>query len=75
MPSRRDIIKTFALAGAGLISGSFKFESLLNEQMSLRKIPSSGEEIPVGIGTWQMFDVVHQPDKSTREKMIKFIES
>jgi diketogulonate reductase-like aldo/keto reductase len=58
MPSRRDTLKMLALAGAGIVSGGFKLQNFISERMLTRKIPASGEDLPVvGLGTWQTFDV------------------
>jgi diketogulonate reductase-like aldo/keto reductase len=58
MPSRRDTLKMLALAGAGIVSGGFKLQNFISEKMLIRKIPASGEDLPVvGLGTWQTFDV------------------
>jgi len=58
MPSRRDTLKMLALAGAGIMSGGFKLQNFISEKMLTRKIPASGEDLPVvGLGTWQTFDV------------------
>jgi diketogulonate reductase-like aldo/keto reductase len=58
MPSRRDTLKMLALAGAGIVSGGFKLQNFISEKMLTRKIPASGEDLPVvGLGTWQTFDV------------------
>ena len=58
---------TLVRLGAGALSGAVlagragtvaKAQSATGEKMQLRKIPSSGEELPViGLGTWQGFDV------------------
>ena len=57
MPSRRDTLKMLALAGAGIVSGGFKLQNFISEKMLTRKIPASGEDLPVvGLGTWQTFD-------------------
>ena len=57
MPSRRDTLKMLALAGAGIVSGGFKLQNFISEKMLIRKIPASGEDLPVvGLGTWQTFD-------------------
>ena len=56
--SRRAALNTLGVFGAGMwLLPSFPF--LSNEQnMIKRKIPSSGELLPiVGLGTWQQFDV------------------
>jgi diketogulonate reductase-like aldo/keto reductase len=62
MISRREMLKLLSLAGAGLITNGFTRQlpvtNLFSEKMLTRKIPSSGELLPVvGLGTWQTFDV------------------
>jgi len=63
--TRRKAIKNLTLAGTGLAvlpCLNFKLES-----MSKRKIPSTGELIPViGLGTWQTFDVGNDSDARVR---------
>jgi diketogulonate reductase-like aldo/keto reductase len=57
--TRRDVIRLAALVG--LLPSISAAE---DEQMMTRKIPVSGEELPViGLGTWQVFDV----DSTTKE--------
>ena len=56
--NRREVLKLMGLAGVGLtvvpMLESFNFK----ENILKRKIPSSGELLPViGLGTWQTFDV------------------
>jgi aryl-alcohol dehydrogenase-like predicted oxidoreductase len=52
--SRRAWLKAATLAAAGLMTRSFAADSPLET----RRIPKSGEAIPViGLGTWQVFDV------------------
>lgn len=62
MLSRREMIKLLSLAGAGLFTDGFTRQlpvtNLFSKKMLMRKIPSSGELLPViGLGTWQTFDV------------------
>lgn len=58
MISRRDMMKMLFVSGAGILTNGFKPESFFMNEMLKRKIPSTGEYIPVvGLGTWQTFDV------------------
>lgn len=52
---RRDFLRAMALgAGAAL----FPFPVSAKDMMRTRKVPSTGEDLPVvGMGTWQTFDV------------------
>ena len=66
--NRREVLKLIGLAGVGLtvvpMLESFNFKA----NMLKRKIPSSGELLPViGLGTWQTFDV----GTSTENSQIK----
>jgi diketogulonate reductase-like aldo/keto reductase len=56
--SRRAALNTLGVFGAGMwLLPSFPFSSK-EQNMIKRKIPSSGELLPiVGLGTWQQFDV------------------
>ncbi len=56
--SRRAALNTLGVFGAGMwLLPSFPFSSK-EQNMIKRKIPSSGEPLPiVGLGTWQQFDV------------------
>ncbi|RDB08010.1 aldo/keto reductase [Runella aurantiaca] len=56
--SRRAALNTLGVFGAGMwLLPSFQFSSE-EQNMIKRKIPSSGEPLPiVGLGTWQQFDV------------------
>lgn len=57
MISRRDMMKMLAASGAGILTNGFKLKSFYMNEMLKRKIPSTGESLPVvGLGTWQTFD-------------------
>jgi len=61
------MLKFLSLYGAGIISNGFKLPVFFIEKMLSRKIPSTGEELPVvGLGTWQTFDI----DTSEAERKI-----
>lgn len=54
--SRRDYLKRMAALAA---LPFLNFDTLQRTQMTFRKIPSTGEQLPIiGLGTWQTFDVV-----------------
>lgn len=56
--TRREVLKMMGAGSLGLLTNPLL--SLLNQDKSMRKrkIPSTGEEIPVvGLGTWIQFDV------------------
>ncbi|MBV8447937.1 MAG: hypothetical protein JO124_08135, partial [Hyphomicrobiales bacterium] len=60
--TRSTLVRLGAGALSALLAGRAgtvaKAQSATGEKMQLRKIPSSGEELPViGLGTWQGFDV------------------
>jgi diketogulonate reductase-like aldo/keto reductase len=59
--NRRDILRMIATAAAGFSCGQAHAQSTLSSgaaSMMAKKIPSSGEMLPViGLGTWQTFDV------------------
>ena len=59
--SRRDFVNAFALTAAGLALPAAPGDALppsTRTPMITRKIPSTGELLPViGLGTWQTFDV------------------
>ncbi|HEY5814346.1 MAG TPA: hypothetical protein VIT23_17035, partial [Terrimicrobiaceae bacterium] len=63
---RRDLLRlmgtsSVALATAGLTSG-WAAGPQQAKSVATRKIPSSGEALPiVGLGTWQTFDVGPEP--------------
>jgi diketogulonate reductase-like aldo/keto reductase len=57
--TRRDVVKLAAMAG--LLPALSIAE---DESMMTRKIPATGEELPViGLGTWQVFDVESSPEE------------
>ena len=76
MISRRDTIKLLALSGAGIITNGFKLESIVGNNMLIRKIPATGEELPVvGLGTWQSFDVgTSQEERSTLKEVLTLMK-
>ncbi|OJV12881.1 MAG: aldo/keto reductase [Dyadobacter sp. 50-39] len=57
--TRRQALAGLAAAGAGLALSPFNSSANLDIKMILeRKIPSTGERLPVvGLGSWQQFDV------------------
>jgi diketogulonate reductase-like aldo/keto reductase len=64
--TRRDIIRL--AAAAGLLPA---FSAAENETMISRKIPVSGEQLPViGLGTWQVFDVESTPEEIRLRRQI-----
>src|SRR5690606_29248583 len=68
--TRRDVIK-LAMA-AGLLPALSLAE---DESMMTRKIPVSGEALPViGLGTWQVFDVESSPEEiSLRQQIVDLL--
>ncbi len=55
--TRRQASKSIAYIALGTALMPY-LESINNQQMTTRKIPSSGRQLPVvGLGTWQTFDV------------------
>src|SRR6266849_3087853 len=59
MITRRDALR---LVAAAAVSGTALRVNGAPRRMLTRRIPSSGEELPViGIGTWQTFDVGTSP--------------
>ena len=76
MPSRRDTLKMLALAGAGIVSGGFKLQNFISEKMLTRKIPASGEDLPVvGLGTWQTFDAgSSESERKTLKEVLTFMK-
>jgi aryl-alcohol dehydrogenase-like predicted oxidoreductase len=73
-PTRRDVLKTGFLVGAGLALGSRPaFASLLQEQPITRAIPSSGERLPVvGLGT-NNFSVTDAEEIAARREVIRLL--
>jgi aryl-alcohol dehydrogenase-like predicted oxidoreductase len=65
--SRRHATRVIAQSAAGLLlarlaSGAETTEKKTNLTLLQRKVPSSGESLPVvGLGTWQVFDVGSTP--------------
>ena len=68
--TRREVIKLAATAG--LLPALSLAE---DKSMMTRKIPVSGEELPViGLGTWQVFDVESSPDEiRLRQKIVDLL--
>jgi len=62
---RRGLLGGLALIGAGVFLGTQRTAALPPDRrtkMNTRKIPKTGEELPViGLGTWQTFDVGPSP--------------
>jgi aryl-alcohol dehydrogenase-like predicted oxidoreductase len=70
--SRRAWLKTTALAAAGLTTRAYAADAPLGT----RRIPKSGEAIPVvGLGTWQVFDVAGNPTglAEARDALARFV--
>ena len=61
------------LAGAALFGGRAAAQSVAGNHMNQRKIPSSGEMLPVvGCGTWRTFDVGGKPaDRAPLAEVLK----
>jgi len=65
--NRRNVLRILAAAGAGLaatraLAAARGGPAAGTESMHTRRIPSSGEAVPViGLGTWQTFDVGATP--------------
>ena len=58
MYNRRDALKLSVMAGLGFAFRPLANPMDLNEQIHMRPIPATGEQLPmVGLGTWQTFDV------------------
>ena len=72
--TRREFLRTAAaLAGATLMAA----ESGAAPARLERRIPKTGEALPaVGLGTWQVFDVAHNPRElgQARETLRVFAE-
>jgi diketogulonate reductase-like aldo/keto reductase len=68
--TRRDVIRL--AAAAGLLPALSAAE---DESMITRKIPVTGEELPViGLGTWQVFDVQSTPQEiGLRQKIVDLL--
>ena len=77
--SRREALRILGIAGAcaagagGIASGAVTASGVVREQAMLkRKIPSSGESLPViGMGTWQTFDVSSAADLAPLEEVLR----
>lgn len=77
MISRRDLLKLGATAGAALALKPNILEALARQEMIMRAIPSSGEELPiVGLGSSATFRQVAQSEDFTalREVLSAFAE-
>lgn len=76
MISRRNTIKLLALSGAGVLTTGFRLERILGNSMLTRKIPATGENIPVvGLGTWRAFDVgSSQKERDTLKKVLTIMK-
>jgi diketogulonate reductase-like aldo/keto reductase len=63
--SRREVLKGMAMAGgAALLDSVVSFAEHVQKMTIERKIPVSGEKIPViGLGSWQQFDVGAEPSE------------
>ncbi len=58
MFTRKTFLKLFGISAAYTALNGFKMKEILTENIMKRKIPSTGELIPViGLGTWRTFDV------------------
>ena len=74
--SRRSTLRWLGLLSANTIFSSYP-SMLEDKSMQTRKIPSTGEALPiVGIGTWQQFDVgnshaEHEPLTQVLELMMQ----
>jgi aryl-alcohol dehydrogenase-like predicted oxidoreductase len=70
MITRRDVMR---LVAAAAVSGTALRVNAAPQRMLTRRIPSSGEELPViGIGTWQTFDVGASPaERSPLEEVLR----
>lgn len=79
--SRRNALKILTSAGIGALLPNFSAANTIQpeqkEKMSKRKIPSSGEMLPiVGLGTWQQFDVgtSNEERQSLRDVLMRMSE-
>lgn len=69
--TRREATKLMSLGTASLVLGP-SIISLRSESIMKRKIPSSGELLPiVGLGTWQTFDVSN--DSIKRKQLLEVL--
>lgn len=74
MYSRREILKLMLMSGTILSAGGFTAFPFQNKIMK-RKIPSTGEELPVvGLGTWQTFDVSKESEKVPLKEVLKLMK-
>lgn len=70
-PSRRTFL---ALAAAGTLGAALPAWPLGGERMRTRRIPRSGEELPViGLGTWQTFDA--GPSEADRAPLLQVLRA
>jgi len=70
--TRRQASKSLAFIAFGTAFLPY-LESIKNQQMTTRKIPSSGRQLPVvGLGTWQTFDVGN--DGSARAQLSEVLK-
>ena len=70
--TRRQASKSMAILALGTAFLPY-LESISNQQMTTRKIPSSGRQLPVvGLGTWQSFDVGN--DVSARAQLSEVLQ-
>lgn len=76
MISRRNTIKLIALSGAGVLTTGFRLERILGNNMLTRKIPTTGEDLPVvGLGTWRAFDVgSSQKERDTLKEVLTLMK-
>ncbi len=70
--TRRQVSKSMACIALGTAFIPF-LESIKDQQMTTREIPSSGRQLPVvGLGTWQSFDVGN--DVSARAQLSEVLK-
>lgn len=70
--TRRQASKSMAFIALGMAYMPY-LESIKDQQMTTRKIPSSGRQLPVvGLGTWQSFDVGN--DDSARAQLSEVLK-